>query len=145
MRAFLLVLLTLAAIWDAFTTGYGTLQILGTTFLQIVVAILFSALVFAFNLATKRIMQWREGFVSWFAKFVWLVAIVFDFYTSWVAHSDLVISGDRTGAATFMLFGLTLLVTAAPMLLYAMWSPRSFRSTPPVEQVETTVYTERGA
>lgn len=138
MRAFLLILLALAAVWDAFTTGYGTIQILGTNFLQIIVAILFSALVFAFNLGTKRIMQWQEGFVSWFAKFVWLVAIVFDFFTSWVANSDLIIGGDRSGAETFMLFGLTLLVTAAPMLLYAMWSPRSFRAAPTVEHVETT-------
>jgi hypothetical protein len=136
MRAFLLILLTIAAVWDAFTTVYGTIQILGTNFLQIAVAILFSALVFAFNLGTKRIMQWYEGFVSWFAKVVWLVAIAFDFYTSWVTNSDLVIRGDRSGADTFMLFGLTVLVTAAPMLLYAMQNPRWFRSTKPVEHVE---------
>ena len=58
MKLYLLLVLTVAAIWDGFVTVYGTLQILGlgNSLPQIVAAFLFSALIMGFVLNTARIL-----------------------------------------------------------------------------------------
>jgi hypothetical protein len=129
MRLFLLVVLAIASVWDAFTTVYGTIQILGNAPLQIMAALLFSALIFGFVLNTRTIMRWHSGFMSGITKFFWFVALSYDLFTSWVGNSNLILRSRNMEAATFIiLVGLTLLVTASPILLSAFWQSRSLSS-----------------
>lgn len=130
MRIIIVVLLTIAAVWDVFTTIYGTVQILGTAPLQIAVSILFGLLIFAFNLNTKRLMKWHSAFVSAMAKFICFIAIGYDYYTSWVGNADLLTRGEGSFGEYFILFGLTLIVTVSPMLALAIWELPTLRRRP---------------
>lgn len=121
MRIFLLIVLAIATVWDGFTTVYGTLQALGDGPIQIGIAFLFSGLIFGFVLNTKRLMRWKGGFVSGVAKFFWVIALGYDLYTSWIGNSALVVRGNGSATKIIILIGLTLLVTASPILLSAMW------------------------
>jgi hypothetical protein len=124
MKVFLFIVLTIASIWDAFTSVYATLSILGTGPLQIVAALLFAALIMSFILNTRRIMQWRSGFVGGIVKVFWFVALACDFYTTWVGNSNLLTRGQEDTAELIVLTGLTLLVTASPILLSVLWERR---------------------
>ena len=124
MKLFLFIVLTIASIWDSFTTVYATLSILGTGPLQIVAALLFAALIMSFMLNTRRIMQWRSGFLGGIVKVFWFVALASDFYTAWVGNSNLLAQGQESTAELIVLTGLTLLVTASPILLSGLWERR---------------------
>jgi hypothetical protein len=115
----------IASIWDGFTTLYATLQVLGNGFVQIAAGLLLSALILAFVLNTKRVVSWRGGFVGALAKLFWFIAFCLDAYTSWIANSALVVPGTGTARETILLIGLTLLVTASPIILSAVWQLRS--------------------
>jgi apolipoprotein N-acyltransferase len=121
----LLVVLAVASLWDAFMTIYGTVTILGNGPLQIAAALLFSALVLTLLLNTKRIMRSLSGLMGNMAKFFWFIAIFYDFFTSWVGNSQLIIVGERNAAQTVILIGLTLLVVSSPILLSELWERRS--------------------
>jgi hypothetical protein len=125
MRLFLLIVLAIATIWDAFTTVYGTVQVLGDGLFQLLAAILFSSLIFAFVLNTRRIMKWPGDFVGGAAKFFWFIALCYDLYTSWVGNAALIVQGSGELSEFVILIGLTLLVTASPILLSTMWVRRS--------------------
>jgi hypothetical protein len=128
VRIFLLAVLAIGSIWNAFTTMYGTIQILGNTTLQILTALLFSALVFGFLLNTRAIMKWHSGFLSSIAKFFWFVALSYNFFTSWIGNSNLLLSRNLETTTVIILIGLILLVTASPVLLSALWQSRAFSS-----------------
>jgi hypothetical protein len=121
----LLVVLAVAALWDAFMTIYGTVTILGSGPLQIAASLLFSALVLTLLLNTRRIMRSLSGFMGSMAKFFWFIAIGYDFFTSWIGNSKLIVGGSRNAAQTVILIGLTLLVVSSPILLSELWERRS--------------------
>jgi hypothetical protein len=121
----LLVVLAVASLWDAFMTIYGTITILGNGPLQIAASLLFSALVLTLLLNTKRIMMVLGGFMGSMAKFFWFIAIGYDFFTSWVGNSQLIVGDRRNAAQTLILVGLTLLVVSSPILLSELWEKRS--------------------
>jgi hypothetical protein len=135
MENILLIILVLASIWDAFTTVYGTVTILGGGPIQIAAALLFSALILGFVLSTRRILRWRTGFTGMLLKFFWFVAICFDFYTSWVANTDLIVGERNTTAQLWILVGLTVLVTGSPIVLSALWERRFPKAEQEREQV----------
>jgi hypothetical protein len=124
MKWFLFIVLTIATIWDTFTTVYATVNILGTGILQIIAALLFAALILSFMLNTRRIMQWRSGFVGGIVKVFWFVALACDFYTTWVGNANLLTRGQGDTAELVILTGLTLLVTSSPLLLSTLWERR---------------------
>jgi hypothetical protein len=121
MRIFLLIALSIATLWDAFTTVYGTVLILGDGPVQIVAAILFGVLILGFSLNTTRIFRLKTSFVVVLTRIFWFIAICYDFYTSWVANRELLTSGRGGFAESFILFGVTLMVTISPILLAALW------------------------
>jgi hypothetical protein len=127
LKIFLLIVLVMAAIWDGFTTFYGTIQILGDGPLQIVASVLFSALILGIVLNTRRILERLNGFIGVITKFFWFVALSYDFYTSWTGNADLIVGRSGETAETLVLLGLTLLVIASPILL----STRRQWGTPP--------------
>lgn len=130
MRIFLIVVLVAATIWDIFTTGYGTIQVLGFGPAQIAASVLFSALIAAFVLNTSRIMRLKSGFVSFIAKFFWLIALAYDFYTSWIGNANLVTRNRGDTQEIILLIGLTLLVIASPILLSSMWGGSDSLNSP---------------
>ncbi|HMQ54084.1 MAG TPA: hypothetical protein PKE64_14475 [Anaerolineae bacterium] len=132
MKWFLTGVLVLATVWDGFTTIYGTILIFGTGPFQLFAAFLFSMLIMAFMLNTMRLMRWHRGFATSIAKVFWFVALIYDFYTSWVGNSNLITQNRGDTAEIFMLIGLSLLVIASPILLSAMWQARS-KSEQPME------------
>jgi hypothetical protein len=68
MEKVLLLVLTLASLWDGFTTIYGTIEILGTGWVPIIAALLFGALILSLLLNTKRIMSWENDFSGAFLR-----------------------------------------------------------------------------
>jgi hypothetical protein len=121
----LLVVLAVASVWDVFMTIYGTVTILGSGPLQIAASLLFSALVLTLLLNTKRIMRSLSGLMGGLTKFFWFIAIVYDFFTSWVGNSQLIIGNERNAGQTVILIGLTLLVVSSPILLSELWERKS--------------------
>lgn len=124
MRLFLVSVLLAATIWDILTTVYGTIQVLGFGPFQVAASLLFSALIAAFVINTTRILRLRQGFVGVMVKFFWLIALAYDFYTSWIGNANLVTQGRGDFQETALLVGLTLLVVASPILLSAVWQGR---------------------
>ena len=80
-----------------------------------------SALVFSFVLNTKRIIRWQRGFINFLVKFLWLIAFSYDVFTSWLGNANLLVGSSSTSSAIIILIGLTLLVSASPILLSGMW------------------------
>jgi hypothetical protein len=137
MEIFLLVILALASVWDAFATVYGTLQVLGSGPFQIAAALLFSGLILGFVLNTRRIFIWRGNFFSGLMKFFWFVALCYDFLTTWITNRQILGEGEQTTVQLLVLAGLTLLVSGSPILLSGLWARRFPRNEPEGEQVTT--------
>lgn len=123
MKIYLVIVLTVAALWDGLTTIYGTVQVLGDGSFQLVASVLFSALIMGFVLNTTRIMRWSksQGFLGMLTGFFWFIALCYDFYTSWLGNADLLVGKSGRPAEIIILIGLTLLVIASPILLSMMW------------------------
>jgi hypothetical protein len=123
----LLVVVAIGTLWDAFTTIYGTMLILGDGPIPALAALIFTALMLGFLLASMRIFRWRGGFSGVVLKFFWFVALVYDFYASWVGNTGLIVgeTTPRTSAQGFMIVGFTLLVTSSPVLLSYLWVRRT--------------------
>ena len=124
MRIFLLAALFIATIWDFFTTVYGTFLILGNGPIQLVASVLFGTMILGFILNTPRIFRMPASFVIILTRIFWFIALCYDFYTSWVANRALLTSGRGGAAESFILIGVTLLVTASPILFSALWQYR---------------------
>ena len=136
MEILLLAILAIGSLWNAFVTVYGTVSILGDGLLQIVAALLFSALVLGFVLNTTKIIRSRSGFIGGLLTFFWFVSVCYNFYTSWIGNRKLLIGdGGGGGAEIAILLGLTLLGASSPILLSALWG----RRYPPKTSPEATV------
>jgi hypothetical protein len=120
----LLVVVAIGTLWDAFTTIYGTILILGNGPIPALAALIFTALMLGFLLATMRIFRWQGGFSGVLLKFFWFVALAYDFYSSWVGNNDLIVGESSTPAQSFVIIGFTLLVISSPVLLSILWDRR---------------------
>jgi hypothetical protein len=127
MLIVLLVVVAVGTLWDAFTTIYGATVILGDGLIPALAALIFTALMLGFLLATMRIFRWQGGFSGVLMKFFWAVALAYDFYASWVGNNDLIVGQDSTptSAQSFMIVGFTLLVISSPALLSVLWDRRT--------------------
>lgn len=130
MDILFLLVVAAAGLWDGFTTIYGTTQVLGTGFLQILVSLLFSGLVLGFLLNTRRILGPQEGIIALFTRFFWLLALFYDLYTSWIGNSNLIVPERTTTAETIILVGLTLLVSGSTILFPFLWTRQSQSDVP---------------
>ncbi len=129
MRNFLLVIFGPLALYDGFTTVLGTATILGDTNASILLSILFSLIILAFMLGTyfiwdgsviDSVVEEREaeGCLLFFIRILWLAAFFYDIYTSYSGNKVLVVgANEATGAQEAILLGLTLLVSASPILV----------------------------
>ena len=124
VETFLMIILGLASIWDAFATVYGTSQVLGNGTLQIAAALLFGGLILGFVLNSRRILKWRSSFFGGLLKFFWFIALCYDFLTTWIANRDIIGQEQNSVVQVIILIGLTLLVSASPILLSGLWEKR---------------------
>jgi hypothetical protein len=136
MLIVLLVVVAIGTLWDAFTTIYGSTLILGNGLAPALAALIFTALMLGFLLATMRIFRWQGGFSGVLLKFFWFVALAYDFYASWVGNRDLIVGQNNvpTSAQSFMIVGFTLLVISSPVLLSILWDRRTQASEAQAEK-----------
>jgi hypothetical protein len=125
MQIALLVILAIASVWAAVAATLGSIVILGTGAIPVIAALLFTALVLAFLLGTRWIVQWQGNFPGALLKFFWFVALGYGLYTTWVGNRNLIIGvGRPTTAQAFLLTGLTLLLVSSPIVLSWLWARR---------------------
>jgi hypothetical protein len=124
MEILLLAILAIGTLWNAFSTVYGAMSILGDGLLQVIASLLFSALVLGFVLNTTKIIRTRSGFIGGLLTFFWFISVCYNFYTSWIGNRRLLGGEGGSGAETVILIGLTLLGASAPILLSALWGRR---------------------
>lgn len=135
MDIFLLIILALASLWDVGTTIYGTTKVLSNGPIQIAAALLFSALILGFVLNTGRIFRWQGFYLGGLLKFFWLVALGYDIFTSWIAHRDLLVRDENYPAQYVILIGLTVLVSASPIVWAVLWERKRQKRVPPNEEL----------
>jgi hypothetical protein len=113
----LLVIVIIAAAWAAFAMISGTLSIVEETAVGIFVASLFTALVMGFLIATKWILAW-EGGLGIVLKIVWVFALVYGIFTTWVGSINLLVPrGDPSAGEVFLVTGLTIMVVGSVIAL----------------------------
>jgi hypothetical protein len=133
MQIALLVILAIASAWAAVAATLGSIVILGTGAIPVIAALLFTALVFAFLLTTRWVLQWQGSFAGILLKFFWFVALGYGFYTTWVGNRNLIVGvGRPTTAQAFLLIGLTLLLISSPIVLSWLWARRRQAQAPEV-------------
>lgn len=107
-------------LWDAFTTISGTSEILGSTGVAFFLAVLFSIMITTFLIKTIPIMEnKKDDFLHSGAKFIWFLAISYDFYTSFLGNKNLIESEDFSlGVQQYIvIIGMTIFVSSAPIII----------------------------
>ena len=87
-RIVILLALSIVSLWDCVTSALGVVTILGSGATQALVAVVVAVLVLTILASTPSIWATRQSgdFVARFSKFIWIVAIIFDLYTSYVGN-----------------------------------------------------------
>lgn len=107
-------------LWDTFTTISGTSEILGSTGVAFFLAVLFSIMITTFLIKTIPIMEnKKDDFLHSGAKFIWFLAISYDFYTSFLGNKNLIESEDFSlGVQQYIvIIGMTIFVSSAPIII----------------------------
>jgi hypothetical protein len=115
MKAIILLLFGIGALWDVATTVYGTWIIFpGRTALTLIASVVFGLVILALLASTLWI--WRKGGVSGIVfKIAWLVGLGYDLWTSWSGNYDLLFAREPTGAQVALAIGLTCFMSLSPM------------------------------
>lgn len=113
---FLIFIFGIIALYDGFTTFIGTADIMDDS---IIISVVFAVIILAIVGSTAFIWSdnaIEEEFLRIFLRFLWFVAIIYDLFTSYVGNLEVLMDGDVSGGQTFILLGLTLLVSSAPVI-----------------------------
>ena len=126
MQYAFLAISAIAALWDALTTVYGTVTILGEpeTISHIMIGVLFGALILIVLLNTRQIFA-RSGAGSEFFRIFWTVALVYDTITAWQGNRNFIFPGYLQGQQQILLVGLTAMVSGSPILCSYLMHERS--------------------
>src|SRR5262245_8715206 len=116
MRGALVILLIIGTAWDAFTTVYGTIQVLGASGPTFMASLLCGVLVSAALLSTQRILHWKDDVAGGFLRIFWFVSICYDLYTSWIGNKRFIIGADLDAEKTVVLLMLTLIISGSPIV-----------------------------
>lgn len=117
IRHIVMLLLGLITIWDTFTTIVGTTEIIGSANMQIFIAVIFAIMIAGLLIFTIPIWKnSKDDFIATGAKGLWLLALLYDFYTSFMANRDFIIQGfDANVHQLVITVGITIFVTSAPI------------------------------
>lgn len=127
LKNFLLILFGAIAFWDAATTFIGSYEILGTSKdIAIGFSIGFAVIILALMISTTSIWSVQGGF-GFILKPIWIIAFIFDIYTSYTGNLDIVLGGEANGKQFILLAGMTLLTTSAP-ILFSLFLIKNFNS-----------------
>lgn len=110
----ILLIFALAALWDAFTTVYGTYQILGMGEPQLVSSVIFALVIFGILIWTPVFLD-AGTFIPF--KVLWFLALLYDFYTSLIGNKAFVIQSELNTNQTIIIFGVALFITSTPVML----------------------------
>jgi len=114
-------------IWDTATTIIGTNNILGNTGIGFFLSFIFGVMITTYLIQTMPIMfNPKEDLLHIGAKILWILAILYDIYTSGMGNKDLIESGDSSFdlAQIVIIIGMTLFVSSAPIAIsYLLYTP----------------------
>ena len=141
VKMIVIIILGVAALWDGFTTAYGTAKIFGAnivfneerlttqnepspaqgarptgehTFFILFASLLFGALMLGLIISSGLIFT---GANTWL-KGLNALAIAYDLFTSFIGNQDLVYRGQVIGfAGWFVLLGFTIFVSGSSLIL----------------------------
>lgn len=117
----LLPIFMIVAFWDAFTTVFGTISILGEANAgAIITGVIVSIIMLVLFFLTFAI--WGDGieneFMMYFLRALWIVAFVYDIYTSFYGNSAFIAGETLDGSeiavvtmATFIVSGSTIVAS----------------------------------
>ena len=122
----LLIITGIAGLWDGFTTFYGISEIMGVSdvmklrsreITQIVASAFFALVITGFLFGTKTIWEISKTHsIGHILKLLWFVAFTYDIYTSFYGNKEFILSGHVNDEQMTMLIGMTILVSASPIL-----------------------------
>lgn len=116
----LVLVLAMSSLWDSFTTIYGTYQIFGASGgspVKLIASVLFGLLVLSLMLSTKHIFRWKQDAAGALIRVFWLIAAVFDVYTTWTGNQYFVFGNQLDKSQLVMLVGFTALISGSPLIL----------------------------
>lgn len=117
---FLMLIFGCISLYDAFTTQIGTADIMDG---QMIVSVAFAAVILAIVGSTAFIWSpnfFEEAFLKTFLRFIWIIAFGYDLYTSYHGNLDVLMGGSVNEEQTTILIGLTILVSASPIIFSYM-------------------------
>jgi hypothetical protein len=115
-RQLLILGLGFVAIWDTVTTIYGTKVILGGGDIQFVISVLFALLLAAYLFRSVPIIKNpSEDLFHVGAKVLWVLALVYDLFTSFKGNFDLVLGNVGGTERIVLAIGLTIFTCSAPV------------------------------
>jgi hypothetical protein len=132
---FIAAIIGLGALWDAFTTFFGIVQvfnILGGEVVnpaQIIFAIVVSLVILGFLISTHVIWSFEtDDVVTLILKGAWLVCLVLDTYTAYIGNKFFVFNNNLETASHHLgLIIVTLLITISSLLLSRIVMARELR------------------
>lgn len=131
----LLIACGLTGLWDGFTTFYGTYVALTGSIevasnistlesgelIKVIASAFFAVIILGFLFGTKHV--WRSKgdiFTSGLLRMFWIVAFVYDIYTSFIGNRDIIIGSPGSTNQFVILIGMTILVSGAPIIFSLM-------------------------
>lgn len=122
----ILVITGLAGLWDGFTTFYGLSEIMGVSdvmglrsreMTKIIASACFALVITGFLFATKTIWEIsKNNAIAPMLKLLWFIAFFYDVYTSFYGNQAFIFSGNINDEQMMMLVGMTVLVSASPIV-----------------------------
>lgn len=132
MRFFLVAAFFLGTMWDAATTVFGTASIIsgssriglegldGTeTISSVIFALIITAILVGFQSFARIGSDTPVWIISWA---LFLAALFYDIYTSYVGNVAMVIKGVPTGDQLILAVALTVFSSASPLILSSLFS-----------------------
>ncbi len=123
----LIVIFSIVAVWDGFTTVFGTTVILDGGPQQLGAALVLAAVIMAFLIGTVWIWQ-ENGMIGILGKVLWVIALGYDLYTSFEGNRAFLVTSESIEEKKLaILVGLTLLVSSSPIIISGLLSSRNKR------------------
>jgi hypothetical protein len=116
----LLISFGFVTIWDTITTVTGTMSIIGDGDAQLFIAVIFGVMISSFLVATIPLLENPSQHpIIYGAKFMWLLAVSYDLYTSFMGNLTFIVDGAQVGdiAQKVITIGITLFVSSSPIAI----------------------------
>jgi hypothetical protein len=119
-KDYLIAGLFFVAILDTITTITGITEILGDGGIQFFIAIVLGMIITTFLIYTFPIIyHYTENLLFLAAKILWLLALLYDLFTSFIGVKDILIeSNSEFGFSQILItIGLTIFVSSCPIFI----------------------------